>query len=168
MNMHHRKPTRLKYYDYSSPGSYFITICTKDRKPILSEIVVGDGVLDVPENRLSYYGEIANNQICEMNDFYSHISVDKYVIMPNHIHLLLTISDVDNEHKGMSETQSPTNSHIAKFVSTFKRLCNKRYNENIWQRNSYDHIIREQTDYLKIWEYIDTNPQNWTKDELYQ
>ena len=163
-----RKPTRLKDFDYSSPGSYFITICTKERKPILSEILVGDGVLDVPDNKLTYFGEIADMQICEMNEIYTHISVDKYVIMPNHIHLLLTISDVDNINNGMSGTPSPTNSHIAKFVSTFKRFCNKKSGDNIWQRTSYDHIVRNQDDYGKIWEYIENNPENWTKDELYK
>lgn len=64
MNKQSRKPTRLKDFDYSTPGSYFITICTKERKPILSEILVGDGVLHVPENRLTYFGKIADKQIC--------------------------------------------------------------------------------------------------------
>ena len=121
-----RKPTRLKAYDYSSPGSYFITICTKDRKSILSKIIVGDGVLDVPENKLTHYGKTSDRIICEMNDFYNHISVDKYVIMPNHIHLLLTISATDDDiTSGMSGTPSPTNSHISKFISTFKK--NQKY-----------------------------------------
>ncbi len=164
-----RKPTRLKAYDYSSPGSYFITICTKDRKSILSKIIVGDGVLDVPENKLTHYGKTSDRIICEMNDFYNHISVDKYVIMPNHIHLLLTISATDDDiTSGMSGTPSPTNSHIAKFISTFKRFSNREFKENIWQRMSYDHIIRNQDDYRKIWEYIDSNIVYWTKDELYQ
>ncbi|MBQ3226912.1 MAG: hypothetical protein IJB48_07645, partial [Clostridia bacterium] len=89
MHLPIRKPTRLKGYDDSSPGAYFITICTKERKHLLSKITVGDGVLDVPQNQLTNYGEIAEKHIGQMDEFYNYISIDKYVIMPNHIHLLL-------------------------------------------------------------------------------
>ncbi len=150
MNLPKRKPTRLKGYDYSEPGAYFITICVKERKELLSEIIVGDGVLNVPQNILTQYGEIADKYINQMNEFYKHLSVDKYVIMPNHIHFILSITDL---RIGTSGTPSPTNSEI----STFKRFCNKEYGKNIWQRLSNDHIIRGEKDYQKIWEYIDTN-----------
>ncbi len=159
-----RKPTRLNGYDYSSPGAYFITICVKDRKQILSKIIVGDGVLDVPKNQLTQYGLIADKYINQMNNFYDYISVDKHVIMPNHIHLLLSITDFEN---GTSRTPSPTNSIVSKFISTFKRFCNKEYGKNIWQRQSNDHIIRGEKDYQKIWEYIDANVLRWEKDCFY-
>ncbi len=159
-----RKPTRLKDYDYSTPGAYFITICVKDRKQILSKIIVGDGVLDVPKNILTKYGIIADKYINQLNDFYDYIFVDKYVIMPNHIHLLLSIKDFEN---GTSRTPSPTSSIVSKFISTFKRFCNKEYGENIWQRLSNDHIIRGEKDYQKIWEYIDSNVIRWEKDCFY-
>ncbi len=159
-NYKSRKSTRLKNYDYSTPGSYFITICVKDRKELLSKIKVGDGVLDVPENQLSPYGTIADKYINQMKDFYDYISVDKYVLMPNHVHLLLSIKDLEN---GTSGTPSPTNSIVSKFISTFKRFCNKEYGVNIWQRLSNDHIIRGEKDYKKIWEYIDTNIIRWEK-----
>ena len=159
-----RKPTRLKYFDYSTPGVYFITICTKDRKQLLSEIIVGDGVLDVPQNMLTDYGRIADKYINQINEFYGHISVDKYVIMPNHVHFILSIENAEN---GTSRTPSPTNSEISKFVSTFKRFCNKEYGANIWQRSFHDHIIRNQKDYEKIWKYIDGNVLNWEKDCFY-
>ena len=161
-NLPKRKPTRLKGYDYSSPGAYFVTICTKDKKPLLSKIV-GDGVLDVPQNILTPYGQIAEQFIHQLNAFYNNVFVDNYVIMPNHIHLLLSIAD----ETGMSGTPSPTNSVLAKFISTFKRFCNKEYGKNIWQRSFHDHIIRGKEDYLKIWEYIDTNPLNWEQDCFY-
>ena len=164
MELPKRKRTRLKGYDYSTPGAYFITICAKDRKELLSEIIVGDGVLDVPQNILSDYGKIADKYINQLNNFYNHLSVDKYVIMPNHIHFILSITDLSN---GTSRTPSPTNSEIAKFISTFKRFCNKEYGENIWQRSSNDHIIRGEKDYQKIWEYIDTNVLRWEKDCFY-
>ena len=114
-------------------------------------------VLDVPQNILTQYGAIADKHINQMNEFYNHILVDKYVITPNHIHFILSITDLN----GTSVTPSPTNSKTPKVVSTFKRFCNKEYRENIWQRSYHDHIIRGEKDYLKIWEYIDTNVAKW-------
>ena len=161
MELSKRKPTRLKEYDYSTPGAYFITICTKNKKQILSKIV-GDGVLDVPKNILTKYGEIADKYLRQMNEFYNNISVEKYVIMPNHIHLILRILE-----NGTSGTPSPTNSVVSKFVSTFKRFCNREFGENIFQRSYHDHIIRSENDYGKIWEYLDTNVFRWENDCFY-
>ena len=165
MDLPKRKPTRIKGYDYSTPGAYFVTICTQNRKEILSKILVGDGVLDVPKNILTKYGEVANKHLINMSDFYDNIKIDKYVIMPDHIHLLISILGT-NDTSGSSRTPNPTNSLIAQFVSTFKRFCNKEYGENIWQRLSNDHIIRNEKEYLKIWEYIDTNPYKLELDFL--
>ncbi len=160
-----RKPTRLKGFDYSTPGAYFITICVKDRKRLLSDIPVGDGVLDVPKNNLKRYGKIAEDYLNRMNDFYKFVSIDKYVIMPNHIHLLLSIKYVEEYNlNGTSGTPSPT---VSEFVSTFKRFCNHNYGKNIWQRSFHDHIIRNEKDYQKIWEYIDTNVATWRNDCFY-
>ena len=163
MNLPKRKPTRLKYYDYSTPGKYFVTICTHNKERILSSIV-GGGVLDAPQNTLSEYGKIADKYINQMNDFYEHIFVDNYVVMPNHIHLILSINNLSD---GTSGTPSPTNNALSKFVSTFKRFCNKEYDKNIWQRSFHDHIIRDETDYRKIWEYINTNVTKWEQDCFY-
>ena len=148
------------------PGAYFITICTKNREKLLSEIVVGTGVLDCPKNILTEHGEIANKQLMIMSNFYDNIKIDKFVIMPNHVHLLVQILHKDKTD-GPSGTPVPTNSAIAQFVSTFKRFCNKEYGKNIWQSRSNDHIIRNEQDYLKIWEYIDTNVARWEKDCFY-
>ena len=142
---------------------YFITICTQNRKRILSNITVGTGVLDCPKIKLLNYGIIADKYIKQLNDFYDDVSVEKYVIMPDHIHLILWIK------YGQSRTPVPTsetiidnkNSTVAKFVSTFKRFCNKEYGKNIWQARYYDHIIRNQHDYDEIWRYIENNPINW-------
>ena len=163
MNLPKRKQNRLENFDYSKNGAYFITICVKDRKRILSQINVGTGVLDCPQIQLLKYGEIADKYINQLNIFYDNISVDKYVIMPNHIHILLTIQI------GQSRTPVPTginkidnkNSIISKFVSTLKRFCNKEYGENIWQGRYYDHIIRNQDDYNEVWKYIEQNPRKW-------
>ncbi len=119
MELPKRKPTRLRGYDYSEEGAYFITICTHNRKCLLSNIV-GDGVLDVPQNELTSYGQIAEKIIIQLNEFYNYISVDKYVIMPNHIHLLLSVTDSN----GTSRTPSPTEftSILSTYFYDHKRL----------------------------------------------
>ena len=163
MELPKRKATRLKGYNYSLPGAYFVTICTKDKKSFLSKIIVGDGVLDVPQNKLTPCGQIADKYIKQLNAFYDNINVDKYVIMPNHIHFLLSIKDSN----GTSRTPSPTDSALSKFISTYKRFCNEEYGKNLWQRSYHDHIIRNEKDYQKIWEYIDNNPLKWKEDCFY-
>ena len=159
-NLPKRKISRLKNYNYNSPGSYFITVCTENKNKILSEIQVGTGVLDRPKNELTEYGKVADNQLKKMSDFYDNISVDKYIIMPDHIHLVLTVKNVPN---GPSGTPVPTDSVIARFISTFKRFCNKEYGKNIWQRGSYDHIIRNEEDYNESLSYIENNTLKWVQ-----
>ena len=87
-----RKTPRHQKFDYSSAGVYFITICTQNRRSILSRIV-GTGVPDCPQTELTRYGEIADKYIRQLSDFYDHLSVEEYVIMPNHIHLLLWVKE---------------------------------------------------------------------------
>ena len=167
-----RKPTRLNYFDYNSSGAYFLTICTENRRNLLSRIVGGD-VLDAPQSdvsylpkriELSYYGKIADNTINQLNDYYENIKVDRYVIMPNHVHIILFVSA-----GGASRTSPPTKQHsiVSRFISNFKRFCNKECGEKIWQRTFYDHIIRNQRDYEEHVKYIHENPARWYFDELY-
>ena len=158
-----RKTTRLPGYDYNTQGVYFLTICTEDRRCILSRIV-GTGVLDGPKIELLPCGRIAAKYINQLGGFYDNISVESYVIMPNHIHILLYIKGV-----GPLGTPVPTlqNSAVSRFVSTFKRFCNKEYGKNIWQSRSYDHVIRDQADFDKHLQYIYENPFGWQKDEHY-
>jgi len=98
-----------------------------------------------------------------MNNDLKDVTVDKYVIMPNHIHLILKV----HNNAGCRQAPSPTNATIPKFMSLFKRYCNREIGYNIFQRSFHDHIIRDYTDYLKIWEYIDTNPAKWQEDCFY-
>ena len=167
-----RKTPRYQSFDYNSVGVYFITICTQNRRSILS-LVVGTGVLDCPQIELTQYGEIADKYIKQLNDFYEHLSVEKYVIMPNHIHFLLWVKENKNKtDNGQSRTPVPTNieranSACSQFVSTFKRFCNKEYGNNIWQKSFYDHIIRNREDYEAHVKYILENPIRWYYDELY-
>lgn len=164
-----RKSVRLKEFDYSQNGYYFITICTKDRKNILSDIV-GDGACDIPKIQLCHYGDIVEKNIKKMNMQYGNVRIKKYVIMPNHIHLLIEISDsqsIDNILCGSSRAPNPTNAIIPKYISLFKRYCNRECGINIFQRSFYDHIIRDENDYIEICRYIMENPCKWQIDKLY-
>ncbi len=163
MDLPKRKPTRLQDYDYSTSGAYFITICAKDRKRLFGQIV-GCGDFDAPKMILSDNGKILNKHLIRMGNRYPHIKIDKYVIMPNHFHVILCITDGKS---GASETAAPYNNEISKFISLLKRYCNRESGENLFQRSYHDHIIRGEKDYQTIWEYIDTNPFKWESDCFY-
>ena len=169
-----RKTTRLKGTDYNRNQAVFLTICTKERQCLLSRIV-GTGVPDGPQIELTKYGKIADKYIHQFNNFYDDLSVESYVIMPNHIHIMLWVKGAENgppetpETNGPSGTPVPTvqNSILSRFLSTFKRFCNKEYGVNIWQYRSNDHIIRNRQDYEEHLRYIYENPLRWHYDELY-
>ncbi len=179
-NLPIRKKNRLQNYDYSLCGAYFITICTDKRRPTLSRIV-GDDVLGVPfptkdipcSVELLPCGEIVDKYINQLNDFYDNIQIDRYVIMPNHIHVMLFVFPLQNAgfdtENGTPRTSSPTRKavSVSQFVETLKRFCNKEKGENIWQRSFHDHIIRNQKDYEEHINYIYYNPVRWHLDELY-
>ena len=159
-----RKQNRLQDFDYSTPGAYFITVCVKNRKNLLGRIVGGDA-LDAPKTFLSTVGEVVQKSILYGNGF-GGVTVDEYVIMPNHIHFILFVDDT--AENGPSRASAPTqHAAIPQFVSTWKRRCGKELGGDIFQRSYHDHIIRSEADYLKIWEYIDTNPIKWKEDCFY-
>ena len=164
MHQPQRKQTRLGCFDYSESASYFITICTEGRRKILSEISAGAGFPDSPEVTCSLLdrGKTLEKWIQKMDCHYDDISVDCYAIMPDHVHLLLTLT----EKSGLSGRPAPTveshcNAAVSRFVGTLKRFTNREIGEKIWQRSFYDHVIRNQQDYDEIWEYIDNNPRKW-------
>ena len=159
-----RHALRLEFYDYNSIGAYFLTICIKNHRKILSNIVGGD-VLDAPYVELTQYGKIVDKYINQLNNFYENLEVDSYVIMPNHIHIILVVSE-----GGASRTSPPTakqHTFVSQFVSTLKRFCNNEFGKNIFQRSYYDHIIRDKNDYEQVLKYIIENPLKWQFDELY-
>ena len=162
-----RKHNRIKDYDYSQNGAYFVTICTQDRKKLLSRICVGTPLPGCPEEPCSSllpHGLVADRYIRQMNNYYDFLSVDKYVIMPDHIHLLISIHGKEGHpRRGVPTKRTST---IARFVGTLKRFCNKEYGENIWQERYYDHVIRNQQDYDEIWNYIDQNPRKWLLQKM--
>ena len=164
MDLPERKPNRLPEYDYSTPGAYFITICTKNRQPTLGH-VIGGGAFDAPHTHLTDAGKIARQYIVSGNNL-PGVTVDKFVIMPNHIHMILLVDET--AANGTSRAPSPTNAVIPHFVSTFKRFCHRDLDAVIFQRSYHDHVIRDEQDYLKIWEYIENNPARWEEDCFYE
>ena len=144
-----RKPTRLQNYDYSQNGCYFVTVCVKNRKPILSTIVGGDDLGAPKTVRLKPFGKIAEKYIQSMETAYDTVKVDNYILMPNHLHLLISIDTY-----GAPRSSPPT---VSAIIAVFKRFVNQEIGENIWQRGFYDHIIRNETEYLRAWEYIEYN-----------
>ena len=144
MELPKRKPTRLKGYDYSTSGAYFVTICTKGRKKILSEIIVGEGLSALPQNILTPIGSEIEQSIQYINDNYDGIKIDKYVIMPNHIHLIV-ISDNSGGYG---------NPPLQNIIGQLKSYTTNKFGDILWQRSYHDHIIRGEKDYQKICEYI--------------
>ena len=159
-----RKPTRLKQFDYSQNGYYFITICTHNRKNLFCNIV--GAIHESPEIKLNLNGKIVDKYINKLKIRFG-LDIDKYVIMPNHIHLIIVIGE-----RAIRESPLQKRSLISKAVGFLKMnvsrdIHNTGYLKPVWQRSFHDHIIRKEKDYLKIWNYIDTNPQKWREDCFY-
>ena len=150
-----RRPRRLPEYDYGANGAYFVTVCTEGKRCILGHVVGGDAHI-APHTALSEYGRIVERYIKTIP------GIDVYAIMPNHVHFVVTIG-VEN---GPMWASAPTQT-LGSLVRSFKTLVTKTAGRKIWQRNYYDHIIRTEADYLRIWQYIDENPACWAEDEYY-
>lgn len=146
-----RKQHRLKNYDYSQNGCYFITICTKDKKPLLSKVVTVGGADSAPRKEIALkdYGKTVEKYINSIHSAYNTVYIENYIIMPNHIHLLLLIDTY-----GLPGSTAPT---VSTVISAFKHLTNKQVGFNLWQRSFYDHIIRNETDFQNTWNYIEHN-----------
>ena len=145
MDIPKRKANRLKGYDYSQNGAYFITICTEKRKNLLCDIV-GDAAHSVPKP----YGMITEKYIRNIP------GLEKYVIMPNHVHMIVLVDDLADSAQSIST-----------MVRSLKTLVTKEIGKPIFQRSFYDHVIRNDQDYREIWEYIENNPMKWKLDRFY-
>ena len=165
MKLPERKEQRLKNYDYSQNGAYFITICSQNRLCLFGKI----------ENRkmiLNHAGMMIYNKFSEIAKIYPGIQIDKFVIMPNHLHTIMVIQ----HDSGTTQGSFPT---ISEYIQRFKSLTTKLYidgvkkgiyppfDNKIWQKSFYDHIIRNEKEYQNIWEYIDLNPYKWEDDKYY-
>lgn len=151
-----RKPLRLKGYDYSLGGYYFVTVCTRDRVPHLRR---GAHCAPEPLPPLTTAGLIAEQAVRQISVHYPGVTVDIYVVMPNHVHMILVLPN-----GGGRALRAPT---VSRIVRAWKETITKMLGEAIWQKSFYDHIIRDENDYLRIWNYIDTNPAKWAEDKYY-
>lgn len=159
-----RKSIRLKEYDYSQNGAYFITICTKDRKNVLSNINtnVSEGCTST---NLTKIGKLVNDIIIELKDNLN-IEINYYVIMPNHIHMII---EIDKDKRVDTRYTSTLPNIICYLKSKTTVKYNKESNvsnKKLWQRNYYEHIIRDEKEMEEIIKYIINNPINWDKDSL--
>lgn len=158
--MRERKNPRLKGFDYSAAGYYFVTFCTKERRQILSRITpVGPDALIGPLLELTDCGRLVEDAVQSAVCAYSNVDIPNYVIMPNHVHLVVRMTGV-----GPMGASGPT---LGMVVRGIKTKVTRAMGRSIWQEKFYDHIIRNEQDYLRIWNYIDTNPARWAEDEYY-
>ena len=157
MSMPDRKKNRLSSYDYGENGAYFVTICTHNRQVLFQIESVGNDLCVVPPLQ----NQIIHKWLKETQHKFANFTIDKHTIMPDHIHLLVRITE---RHAGRS---LPDIMKFFKAMTTNEYIrCVKEgrlppFNTKLWQKSYYDHIIRNQQDYDEIWEYIENNPDKW-------
>ena len=159
MNETRRHP-RLSGYDYSRNGAYFVTLCTRDRRCILAH--VGRDDLGASLLRLTEWGVLAAQHLEAIETAYAGVRMLGYVVMPNHVHMLLQIGAGDRGAPGSSR---PT---VSQIVGTWKRLCNRKAGQALWQTSFYDHIIRDERDCVAHLRYMEENPAKWLEDPYYK
>lgn len=153
MAFYSRKSTRLPGFDYASYHYYFGTICTNEKECIFGE----------PEN-LNQLGEIAKQNILQIEKHFPDVIVDNFIVMPNHIHAIIIIGRDPN--KGELPSLSTV---VGQYKSAVTKEIHKiQPNRKVWQRSFHDHIIRDQRGYEQIWEYIRYNAQKWDEDCFYK
>jgi putative transposase len=225
-NIHHRRSIRLKGYDYSQAGLYFITICVQDRKCLFGEIVDGEMILNDA-------GKMADNEWVKIPERFTNVQLHEYIVMPNHFHAVMeivgaTLVVAQNTHTNpvaqnthtnpvaqnthtnpvaqnthtnpvaQNETVNPDNETVdnekgqpqgiaptakpktvgdmvgafqsiatVEYIRGVKQLGWQTFNGKLWQRNYYEHIIRDEQSYQRISDYIINNPKNWKDDKFY-
>lgn len=157
MGLPQRKSPRLAEYDYSANGAYFVTFCTHEKRHILSTISP-DGI-----SHFTQIGDIADSWILHIPQKFPACIVDNYVIMPNHIHILLRIDDM------LQAQNVPLSSVIGWLKYGIVKESTQRLKKEapIFQRSFHDHVIRSSEDYETIFSYIACNPQRWAEDRFY-
>ena len=161
----HRRSIRFQYYDYALSGAYFITIVTQNRKCLFGHIVAG-------EFRSNNRGQIVQDEWEKSAQIRKEIELDAFVVMPNHVHGIVVISATAGRATGRSPLQSgPSRRSLGAFVGGFKAVVTKRINTSrgfsgisVWQRNYFEHIIRNEDSLNSIRRYILDNPLRWEFD----
>ena len=165
-DIHHRRSIRLPEYDYAQAGAYFVTTCVQERKCLLGEIADG-------KMQLSDIGRVVEECWSAIPEHFGHVRLDVFVVMPNHIHGILSITGVGARHASPKIT-GPKQRSLGAIVGSFKSAVTKRVNtlrgaqgRSIWQRNYYEHVIRDDDDLGVLREYIVNNPLRWELDQLH-
>ncbi len=143
-----RRPTRLPHYDYTRAGAYFVTICLRDRTPLLGH-VYGDVM------RRSVFGDLVAGEISDLEERFAGVSVDLSMVMPDHAHLIVVLGE---QHRRLGTIVGSLKAASAIAINS----CRGTKGTPVWQRGYYDHVIRDQADLDRIREYIVTNPVRWT------
>ena len=164
MEKRSRRSIRLKNYDYSQSGYYFVTVCAQARECLFGDISSGKVILNEQ-------GKIILNCWHNLPNHYNNIATDYFAIMPNHMHMIIAVGAGLSRLNTGRENLAPT---LGRIVAYFKYITTKQINElqnkgikKIWQRNYYEHIIRDNSDLTHIREYIANNPGKWQEDEYY-
>lgn len=183
--LHHRSSIRLKGYDYSQEGLYFVTICVHNMECIFGEIkntpLVGAGSARpyetsnlIPQMHLNNYGKIVEQCYLGLEQKYPNIQCGEYVIMPNHFHAIIAIGSSIKED-GICDNWAgkprPYNVTLGRIIGYFKYQSTKLidlHDQILWQRNYYEHIIRNEISYNNIYWYIMNNPQKWEEDKFWK
>ena len=157
MDLKKRKNARLMNYDYSQAGAYFVTICTENRKRLFWRDNTVGAIINRP---LSDIGQIAEAYIKNIPQIYNNISIPSYVVMPNHIHMIIMIEANEDGRLIIAPT-------ISRIIKQYKTAVSKEIGVSVWQKGFFDHIIRNDEDLHRHVQYIDENPKKWENDEYY-
>lgn len=188
-----RRSIRLPDFDYTNPGAYFVTICAHDRQYLFGDVV--DGLM-----RVNGWGEIVQQTWAALPEHFTHVELDQFIVMPNHVHGIIVLKDdaaavgakqvssaspafvppvfapVLNQGKAGESLALPLHGTVAgslcAVVQNFKSVTARKINKSrhtpahpVWQRNYYEHVIRNDCDLAAICEYIAGNPARWLDDE---
>ncbi|HEM48944.1 MAG TPA: hypothetical protein ENO27_01915 [Caldithrix sp.] len=176
-DLHHRKSIRIPSYDYSQEGWYFVTICTYQREKLFGEIINKN-------IKLNKYGNIAKQCWMEIPFHYPNVKMDEFIVMPNHVHGIINIFEkhdtsvlnvvgIQNfESLRVNKYQHIIPGSIGTIIRGFKTGVTKWFRKNtdiyiVWQRNYWEHVIRNENDLNRIRDYIISNPLKWTEDKYF-
>ena len=174
-DIHHRRSIRLKGYDYSQAGAYFITVCTHNRECLFGSVgadskpALDSRPAPATQMALNEYGEIVQYTWDDLVNHIEGIELDAFVIMPNHFHGIIVIDNRAGLEQRAGLEPAPTLSEIVRQLKTFSaRRINKIRDTQgvlVWQRNYYERVIRDENELNRVREYIANNPANWLTDE---
>ena len=156
MDLPKRKPLRLKEYDYSQNGAYFVTVCTKDRAPVFGHIV-GGGLRAAPHVALTSIGIAVERAILSIPKINPGVECEIYCVMPDHIHLMIILTGRHGDR--------PLQDIIGRLKSYTDHLYRQQTGLRLWQEGYYDHVVRNQADFAAAAEYIQTNPARWLEQQ---